>query len=231
MAAVSSSALSATAAVSVKQATCLAPSFKCRASSASSVFLTGDVSLAVATRPQLKIAVARKPNTISAKVSVGDEAPSVELLDQNGRSFSLAKFKGRKNVVLYFYPADDTPGCTKQACSFRDSFEEFRKLGAEVVGISGDSPESHKAFAQKYSLPYTLLSDEGNEVRKEWGVPSDLFGVLPGRQTYVINKKGAVQLIFNNQFQPEKHIDETIAVLETQVDEPLFQLPKLPKLF
>ncbi|CAI5487013.1 unnamed protein product, partial [Closterium sp. Naga37s-1] len=126
-------------------------------------------------------------------VSVGNEAPPLSLADQNGRVFDLAKLKGKKSVVLYFYPADDTPGCTKQACSFRDSFEEFRKLGAEVVGISGDSPESHKLFAEKYSLPFTLMSDEGNAVRKEWGVPSDLFGVLPGRQTYVIDKKGVVQ--------------------------------------
>ncbi|CAI7812206.1 unnamed protein product [Closterium sp. NIES-54] len=164
-----------------------------------------------------------------SQVSVGNEAPPLSLADQNGRVFDLAKLKGKKSVVLYFYPADDTPGCTKQACSFRDSFEEFRKLGAEVVGISGDSPESHKLFAEKYSLPFTLLSDEGNAVRKEWGVPSDLFGVLPGRQTYVIDKKGVVQLIFNNQFQPEKHIDETIAVLEAQYEEPklFFQFPKL----
>ncbi|KAL5728527.1 thioredoxin-dependent peroxiredoxin [Ranunculus cassubicifolius] len=152
--------------------------------------------------------------SIFAKVNKGDVPPAFNLKDQDGKSFSLSKYKG-KPVVLYFYPADETPGCTKQACAFRDSYEKFKKAGAEVVGISGDDPSSHKAFAKKYKLPYTLLSDENNKVRKEWGVPSDLFGTLPGRQTYVIDKKGAVQLIYNNQFQPEKHIDETLKFLQS----------------
>ncbi|GJP62875.1 hypothetical protein CLOP_g19947 [Closterium sp. NIES-67] len=206
---------------------CVAQIFPGANSSASS-FVCGDFNLKAVSQRQSPAFAAKRPSAAVAKVSVGDEAPPLQLTDQNGRVFDLAKVKGKKNVVLYFYPADDTPGCTKQACSFRDSFEEFRKLGAEVVGISGDSPESHKLFAEKYSLPFTLLSDEGNAVRKEWGVPSDLFGVLPGRQTYVIDKKGVVQLIFNNQFQPEKHIAETIAVLEAQVEEPksFFQFPK-----
>ncbi|XP_023521206.1 peroxiredoxin Q, chloroplastic, partial [Cucurbita pepo subsp. pepo] len=102
-----------------------------------------------------------------------------------------------------------------QACAFRDSYEKFKKAGAQVVGISGDDSSSHKAFAKKYRLPFTLLSDEGNKVRKEWGVPSDLFGALPGRQTYVLDKNGIVQLVYNNQFQPEKHIDETLKLLQT----------------
>ncbi|KAF5201150.1 Peroxiredoxin q protein [Thalictrum thalictroides] len=154
-----------------------------------------------------------KPN-IFAKVSKGDVPPAFNLKDQDGKSFSLSKYKG-KPVVLYFYPADETPGCTKQACAFRDSYEKFKKAGAEVVGISGDDPSSHKAFAKKYKLPFTLLSDENNKIRKDWGVPSDLFGTLPGRQTYVIDKKGVVQLIYNNQFQPEKHIDETLKLLQS----------------
>ncbi|KAJ4708855.1 Peroxiredoxin Q, chloroplastic [Melia azedarach] len=155
-----------------------------------------------------------KTTTISAKVNKGQVPPSFTLKDQDGRNVSLSKFKG-KPVVVYFYPADETPGCTKQACAFRDSYEKFKKAGAEVVGISGDDPSSHKAFAKKYRLPFTLLSDEGNKVRKEWGVPSDLFGALPGRQTYVLDKNGVVQLIYNNQFQPEKHIDETLKLLQS----------------
>ncbi|CAI7840866.1 unnamed protein product [Closterium sp. NIES-53] len=205
------------------------PSVEGVSSFSGSSFAGGNLNLKAVSKRQSSAFVSKRSNNVVAKVSVGNEAPPLSLADQNGRVFDLAKLKGKKSVVLYFYPADDTPGCTKQACSFRDSFEEFRKLGAEVVGISGDSPESHKLFAEKYSLPFTLLSDEGNAVRKEWGVPSDLFGVLPGRQTYVIDKKGVVQLIFNNQFQPEKHIDETIAVLEAQYEEPkpFFQFPKL----
>lgn len=150
----------------------------------------------------------------AAKVDKGKVPPAFTLKDQDGKTVSLSKFKG-KPVVLYFYPADETPGCTKQACAFRDSYEKFKKAGAQVVGISGDDPSSHKAFAKKYKLPYTLLSDDGNKVRKEWGVPSDLFGTLPGRQTYVLDKNGVVQLIYNNQFQPEKHIDETLKFLQS----------------
>ncbi|XVF48843.1 hypothetical protein PTKIN_Ptkin03bG0221000 [Pterospermum kingtungense] len=151
---------------------------------------------------------------ISAKVEKGSEPPPFSLKDQDGKNVSLSKFKG-KPVVVYFYPADDTPGCTKQACAFRDSYEKFKKAGAEVIGISGDDSSSHKAFARKYRLPFTLLSDEGNKVRKEWGVPPGLFGMLPGRQTYVLDKKGVVQLIYNNLTEPEKHIDETLKVLQS----------------
>ncbi|GFY98562.1 thioredoxin superfamily protein [Actinidia rufa] len=132
---------------------------------------------------------------IFAKVNKGAAPPSFTLKDQDGRNVSLSKFKG-KPVVVYFYPADETPDCTKQACAFRDSYEKFKKAGAEVVGISGDDSSSRK-------------------VRKEWGVPSDLFGTLPGRQTYVLDKNGVVQLIYNNQFQPEKHIDETLKLIQS----------------
>ncbi|KAL2481932.1 Peroxiredoxin Q [Abeliophyllum distichum] len=152
--------------------------------------------------------------SIVAKIKEGSLAPAFTLKDQDGKTVSLSKFKG-KPVVLYFYPADETPGCTKQACAFRDSYEKFKKAGAEVIGISGDDPSSHKAFKQKYKLPFTLLSDEGNKVRKEWGVPADLFGALPGRQTYVLDKNGVVRLVYNNQFQPEKHIDETLKFLQS----------------
>ncbi|CDY43406.1 BnaC03g75340D [Brassica napus] len=154
-----------------------------------------------------------KSSIFAKQVNKGQSAPDFTLKDQNGKPVSLKKYKG-KPVVVYFYPADETPGCTKQACAFRDSYEKFKKAGAEVIGISGDDSASHKAFASKYKLPYTLLSDEGNRVRKDWGVPGDLFGALPGRQTYVLDKNGVVQLIYNNQFQPEKHIDETLKFLK-----------------
>ncbi|XP_028782729.1 peroxiredoxin Q, chloroplastic [Neltuma alba] len=152
--------------------------------------------------------------SIFAKVSKGSKPPPFTLKDQDGKPVSLNKFKG-KPVVVYFYPADETPGCTKQACAFRDSYEKFKKAGAEVIGISGDDSSSHKAFAKKYRLPFTLLSDQGNKVRKEWGVKGDFFGALPGRETYVLDKNGVVQLIYNNQFQPEKHIDETLKLLQS----------------
>ncbi|KAJ7532748.1 hypothetical protein O6H91_13G018000 [Diphasiastrum complanatum] len=168
---------------------------------------------AQSTRTLLRPLHYRKFLTFS-QISEGDALPPFSLKDQDGRVVSSSKFKG-KPIVLYFYPADESPGCTKQACSFRDSYEKFKKAGAEVVGVSSDSPDSHKKFAGKYKLPFTLLSDEGNKLRKEWGIPGDLFGTLPGRQTYVVDKKGVVRLVFNNQFQPEKHVDETLKILQS----------------
>ncbi|KAF3792270.1 Peroxiredoxin Q [Nymphaea thermarum] len=143
----------------------------------------------------------RRRKRLARRVSKGSVPPNFTLKDQDGKNVSLSKYKG-KPVVVYFYPADETPGCTKEACAFRDSYEKFKKAGAEV------------AFAKKYRLPFTLLSDEGNKVRKEWGVPSDLFGTLPGRETYVLDRNGAVQLVYNNQFQPEKHVEETLKLLQ-----------------
>ncbi|KAL6974650.1 hypothetical protein U1Q18_028833 [Sarracenia purpurea var. burkii] len=170
--------------------------------------------LSYASSLSLPLSTASPKISIFAKVNKGGVPPNFTLKDQEGRNVTLSKFKG-KPVVVYFYPADETPGCTKQACAFRDSYEKFKKAGAEVVGISGDDPSSHKEFAKKNRLPFTLLSDEGNNVRKEWGVPADLFGTLPGRQTYVLDKNGVVQLVYNNQFQPEKHIDETLKLLQS----------------
>lgn len=147
-------------------------------------------------------------------VKVGDTAPDFTLTSQSGASVSLNDFRGKKSVVLYFYPKDDTPGCTKESCAFRDQYEVFNTAGAEVIGISGDSPESHQKFAAKYNLPFTLLSDTGNQVRKLYGVPADFLGLLPGRVTYVIDEQGIVQHIFNSQFNFNKHIEESLKTLQ-----------------
>ncbi len=111
-------------------------------------------------------------------------------------------------------PADNTPGCTKEACAFRDAYSDFAAAGAAVFGVSGDSAESHAAFKAANSLPFPLLVDEGNAVREEYGIPSDLFGALKGRQTYVIGTDGVVSLVFNNQFKPEEHVTRTLALLQ-----------------
>lgn len=210
--ALSNSLTSLAAAASCSPCTAAGPS-------SSSLKLASPQLLGTKLQASSSLSLSSRPSThfqqlTVCKVSKGDTAPPFALKDQNGRSVSLSQFKG-KPVVLYFYPADETPGCTKQACAFRDSYEKFKKAGAEVVGVSGDSSESHKNFAKKYKLPYTLLSDEGNKLRKDWGIPGDFFGSLPGRQTYVIDKKGVVQLVFNNQFQPEKHVDETLKILQS----------------
>ena len=116
--------------------------------------------------------------------------------------------------MIYFYPKDDTPGCTKEACYFRDEYDVFEKADALIIGISGQSVDSHKKFAEKYHLNFTLLSDEENKVRKLFGVPVNLFGLLPGRVTYIIDKSGKVVYIFNSQTQAKRHVDEALRILK-----------------
>lgn len=145
-------------------------------------------------------------------VKVGDIAPDFSLPSQNGSTVSLKDFRGNKSVVLYFYPKDDTPGCTAESCAFRDSYETFQEAGAEVIGISSDSANSHAKFASKYQLPFTLLSDTNNEVRKLYGVPATL-GILPGRVTYAIDRDGVVRHIFNSQFNFKGHVEESLKIL------------------
>jgi len=150
----------------------------------------------------------------STGLTVGDKAPAFTLNDQNGNSVSLTDFAGRKNVVVYFYPTDDTPGCTKESCTFRDQYTAFTDIGAEVLGISSDSEQSHRAFAEKYRLPFPLLADVAGVVRAEFRVPKSL-GLLPGRVTFVIDKQGTIRHAFNSQLNPTRHVDEAIQVLKT----------------
>jgi len=146
-------------------------------------------------------------------LKVGETAPDFTLMNQHEQPVSLSDFKGSKNVVLFFYPKDETPGCTKEACKFRDEYEVFSDLGTEVIGISGDSGKSHKSFAENHRLPYQLLSDKGNAVRKAYGIPNTFF-LIPGRVTFVIDREGIIRHIFNDQFNSERHIDEALEVLK-----------------
>jgi peroxiredoxin Q/BCP len=148
------------------------------------------------------------------KVEVASMLPEFRLPDQNGKMFDISSVVGKKNLVVYFYPKDDSPGCTKEACYFRDEYDVFDKAGAKIIGISGQSVESHKKFADKYKLNFTLLSDQGDKVRKLFGVPADMFGALPGRVTYVIDKSGKVVYIFDSQTQPTKHVDEALRIIK-----------------
>jgi len=143
---------------------------------------------------------------------INQEAPDFELPSESGKTVRLTNFRGNKAVVVYFYPKDDTPGCTAESCAFRDAYEDFKDEGAEVIGISSDSVDSHKNFAEKHKLPFILLADQGGKVRSQWGVPSTL-GVLPGRVSYVIDKKGIVRNIFNSQLEATKHVAEAKKVL------------------
>jgi peroxiredoxin Q/BCP len=121
---------------------------------------------------------------------------------------------GRKNIVIYFYPKDNTAGCTREACNFRDQYEVFKESGAEVIGISSDSVKSHTNFANKHNLNFILLSDQQGKVRKLFGVPANFFGLIQGRVTYIVNKEGKVVHIFNSQLNIDKHISEALKVLK-----------------
>ena len=145
-------------------------------------------------------------------VHVGDRAPDFELPDQNGHPVRLRDFSGRTAVVLYFYPKDDTPGCTKEACAFRDQYQDFQDAGATVIGVSSDSEASHAKFVAKHRLPFTLLADGDGAVRKRYGIPATL-GLLPGRVTFVIDPAGIVRHVFNSQLQATQHVSEALSTL------------------
>ena len=148
----------------------------------------------------------------ATKVSVGDVAPDFTLPDQSGAPVRLGDLVGRKTVVLYFYPKDDTPGCTIEARAFRDSYEEFSAQGAQVVGVSSDSVRSHRRFAQRHDLPFLLLSDADGAVRRLYGVEKTL-GLLPGRVTYVIDQTGVVRHVYSSQLRATRHPREALTVL------------------
>jgi thioredoxin-dependent peroxiredoxin len=149
-------------------------------------------------------------------VRVGSVAPDFTLPTQTGEMVSLGEFSGRKPVVLFFYPKDDSPGCTREVCVFRDNFEEFRNLDAEVIGISSDSVDSHRSFAVKHDLSFPLLSDEKGNIRRLYGVPKTL-GLFPGRVTYVIDKEGVVSHVFASQLSVERHVQEALTALRSDV--------------
>ena len=146
-------------------------------------------------------------------IQVGDQAPDVSLSTHAGEPLRLSSLVGQKVVVLFFYPKDGTSVCTKEACAFRDSFEQFTAAGAEVIGISADTADSHKAFAAEHRLPYLLASDEDGSLRKAFGVPKTM-GLLPGRVTYVIDKQGIVRLVFNALLAADDHMAKALEEVE-----------------
>jgi len=149
------------------------------------------------------------------KLQPGDFLPHFILNDENHQPVDIASLKG-KYLIIYFYPKDDTPGCVKEACSFRDSFHDLVDAGAVVYGVSSDRPDIHGQFKAKYQLPFSLLSDTAGELRKLLGVPSDLFGLLPGRVTYVFNPEGQLIKVFKSQLSPEKHVQEALKVIQAK---------------
>jgi peroxiredoxin Q/BCP len=146
------------------------------------------------------------------KLVLGDYLPHFILNNENHEPIDISALKG-KFLVIYFYPKDDTPGCIKEACSFRDSFQDLVDAGALVYGVSSDKPDVHAQFKAKYKLPFSLLSDTAGELRKLLGVPADLFGLIPGRVTYIFNPEGRLIKEFNSQISPEKHVKEALKVI------------------
>jgi thioredoxin-dependent peroxiredoxin len=146
-------------------------------------------------------------------LAAGDKAPNFTLPKASGEPFTLAEALGRRTVVLFFYPKDNTPGCTVEACTFRDNYSAFAEAGAEVVGISADSSESHLGFASKHQLPMTLLTDAEGKVRAQYGIRSTL-GLMPGRATFVIDRSGTIVHVFESQIRVKTHVERALAVVK-----------------
>lgn len=145
-------------------------------------------------------------------LSEGDKAPLFSLKNQKDQEVQVSSYIGKHALVIYFYPKNFTPGCVAEACSFRDHFEEFTDAGAIVIGISSDTVSSHARFAKKYNLPFITLSDKGGKVKKKYGVKSNFMGLLPGRETFVIDKKGIIRMRFNSMMA-SKHIPEALLIV------------------
>ena len=145
-------------------------------------------------------------------LKIGDPAPSFSLEDQSGETRRLDDVKGRI-LVLFFYPKDETPGCTAEVCTFRDRHSELTRLGAEVWGVSGDDAVSHRRFAQRYNLPFPLLSDRRQSLRRAFGVPKT-FGLLPSRVTYVIDQQGVIRHVFNDLLDGPAHVKEAETIVQ-----------------
>lgn len=144
-------------------------------------------------------------------LKIGDCIPKFSALNEKGEMIHSQDLLGRP-FVLFFYPKDDTYLCTKEACSFRDANDDFLKAGIQVIGISGDSVEDHAAFSKKHHLKYSLLSDAGNQIRDEFGVPRGLFGLLPGRVTYCCDEAGIILSIINSSISADIHVQEAMKV-------------------
>ncbi|WP_353128514.1 peroxiredoxin [Parapedobacter pyrenivorans] len=153
-----------------------------------------------------------KKNSSMETFDIGDEVPRFTLKDQDGHDVDIAEYIGKKKLVIYFYPKDESPGCTKEACAFRDSFADYTDAGAMVIGVNSGSVESHKAFAEKHRLPFTLLSDPGNRVLKQFGVKNVLF--LTGRETFVVGLDGKLAFKYRALMNATEHNDKVLAFLK-----------------
>jgi peroxiredoxin Q/BCP len=145
-------------------------------------------------------------------IKLGDQIPDFSLPDQDGNLFEISNYIGKKKLVIFFYPQDGSLNCTREACYFRDLSDVFEEADAVVIGISSQSVESHKYFADVNKLKYALLSDNDNKVRKLFGVPGRMFGLIPGRVTYIADRSGKVVYIFDSQTETQRHADEALKI-------------------
>lgn len=143
-------------------------------------------------------------------LKVGDKAPDFEAKTDGDQTIRLSDLLMEKEVVLYFYPKDETPGCTAEACSFRDEWKTIKDMGAEVLGVSSDSAESHRKFKERHNLQFTLLSDQDKTLRESYGVKGS---ILPPRTTFVISKDGTIIHVYNSQMNARRHVEEAIMAL------------------
>tara|TARA_Y100001968_G_scaffold333689_2_gene398401 strand:+ start:840 stop:1358 length:519 start_codon:yes stop_codon:yes gene_type:complete len=163
---------------------------------------------------KVKISVILKVlHKLKMTLEVGQKVPDFRIPNQEGKLIDLENIKS-KYLILFFYPKDNTPGCTIEACSFRDNYKKLKELGAEIFGISSDTVESHKNFALKYDLPFTLLSDKGGNLRDDLYVPK-AFGIFPGRSTYILDKKGNILFKYTNLLNGKSHVTESISFLKS----------------
>jgi len=162
---------------------------------------------------------AAETDIVTGAAGEGDSLPEIRLPNQDGGFVSISSFKGGsffnagKPVVLFFFAGSASPSCTKECQAFRDSYAKFQEKGAEVIGVSLDSPSFNAEFKGKEELPFDLLSDEGGKIAQALQIPKDVFGLLNGRQTYVIDQEGKIKKVFNSQFEPEKHVDVSLSAL------------------
>ncbi|MCA8983212.1 MAG: peroxiredoxin [Planctomycetaceae bacterium] len=157
-------------------------------------------------------------------MNIGDEAPDFQEITHTGTEISLREFRGKQVVVLFFYPQDGTPVCTREACGFRDAYEEFASAGAVVIGVSRNSQQSHQRFAANYQLPFHLLSDSSGKLRQLFEVP-DTWGLIPSRVTFVIDRQGVIRHIFSALLQGEVHVREALSVVRKLQEEAAGEIP------
>ena len=158
--------------------------------------------------------IGAKAQTSAQAIDVGDKVPTFSLTDQDGKTFKTTDYVGKKTLVIYFYPKDESMVCTKEACAFRDSFDDFTKAGAMVIGINGGTVESHKKFADHYRLPFTLLSDPEKKVYHLFGIKNFMF--MSGRKTFVVAKNGVITFSYDSMMQGKQHADDALKFIKSQ---------------